>query len=157
MVKDNILIRGTVPEDISYLRNNLRDTDIKEIYDITGKNPKEGMDYSYDVSTKSWTLLKGEEPIFSWGVAPKSFLSTTGLAWLLGSVKIREVKMKLLRDSKKYIKEMLDGYIRLEGYVSNDNKLSKDWLKWCGFTLETAKPTGFNKKMFHRFYMDKEA
>jgi len=154
--KDNIVITKTTYEHICYIKTRLRFEDIKEIYDITGKNNTEGLDYSFYMSSKSWTLLKDNTPIFVCGVASKSCISDIGLAWLLGTPKVKDVKFKLIRQSKKYIKKMLEDYKMLEGWVSYENKLSKDWLKWCGFKIEKAEKVGFKKALFHRFYMTKE-
>ena len=63
-------------------------------------------------------------------------------------------KLMGIHSQVRCIKEMLKGYDRIENYVSAENKLSIQWLEWCGFVLEEKEIMGIGKKYFHKFYME---
>lgn len=156
MGKDRVYIRKSSQKDIDYLKSNLRITDIREILELSGMTPEYTLQYSFEKSDKCWTLLKGKEPIACFGVARITLLSDIGSVWLLASDKIRKLKIKALRNSKLYVSKIIQDYTRLENCVSVKNKISINWLKWCGFKLKEAEKLGINKEYYHKFYMIRE-
>lgn len=156
MVKDKTYIRRIIQSDIDYLKTRLRDTDLQEIKELTGLSPEFILNYSFKTSKKCWTVLKDDEPIVCFGVSPLSLLGQTGSVWLLATDKISEIKMKVLKKSKRYIRKMFTQFVKIENRVRIDNKISIAWLKWCGFTMKDAKPFGSNQEYYHEFYMRKE-
>jgi hypothetical protein len=107
-------------------------------------------------SRKAWAAELDGEPIAIWGVAPfGSWLGDKGSPWLLGSDRMKEVSIIGARVSQPFVLEMLSMFTMLENYVSNDNKLSIRWLRWCGFKMDHPEPFGLERKLFRRFWMKK--
>jgi hypothetical protein len=159
MAKDKIEILETEQEHIDYLIDHLRLVDIEEIKDMWGVDDDrivEVVQTSFLISKKCWTLLKNNEVVCCWGVTTNTFDDRNGIVWLLGTYEMANIKMKFVRESKKYIQKMMENYELLENYVSVKNELSIKWLKWCGFKLEEPVPIGVNDNLFRRFYMEDE-
>lgn len=143
-------------EHIKPISDKLRDADIKEVWASSRFYPFDAVNYSFNASEKAFTIIVDNEPIAMFGVVRLSLLSNIGVPWLLGTDGILKVKMTVVRKSRKYIKDMLQDYEILENYVHNENKVSKTWLRWCGFTIEKEQPRGPDRALFCRFFRRKE-
>jgi hypothetical protein len=134
---------------------NMRADDRREVWASDRRTPGEALRLSLGMSQMAWTCLVRGEPAFMWGVSrPGSILSVTGVPWLLGTDEIVDVRREFLRQSRGFVDLMQAPFERLENYVHADNRLSRRWLKWCGFTLD-PEAVRMNGEDFYRFWRDK--
>ena len=61
------------------------------------------------------------------------------LIWLLLTSDVEKIKMKFLRFSKRYLKNLFADFDVLFNYVYLKNKLHVDWLTWLGATWVETK------------------
>lgn len=95
----------------------------------------------------------GDDPVLAFGCAPQSILSFSGVPWMLASERISEVKFKVVKQSRGFIKGFLRNYGVLENFVHAENKISIKWLEWCGFNIGNPEPIGRHGELFHHFWM----
>ena len=91
-------------------------------------------------SQKSYTVWVGDMPaaIFGVGRAPQD--ASVGVVWLLGTPEIETIKIQFLRESRKWLEEMSQGYDLLTNVVHEDNELHIRWLKWLGMSFIRHQP-----------------
>lgn len=142
-------------ELIDQLKGRLREADEREAWAMAQVSADIGMQLSYDRALLCWVALLDDVPFLVFGVSRKSLLSDTGTPWMLATDQITEASMAVLKLSKYYINTMLNIFERLEHYVDARNEISKNWLKWCGFTLCDPEPIGPGRYMFHKFYKNR--
>jgi len=144
-------------ELIDKLKGRLRHEDEQECWAMAHVSADEGLQQSFESAHKCWVALWKGEPILAFGVgAGASLLRFRGTPWLLGTEKMKEVKVAFLRESRRFIAEMLEPFEMLENWVDVRNRVSILWLKWCGFTMDKPEPFGPDNRLFMRFYMYKQ-
>jgi hypothetical protein len=150
-----VIAKGCRFSDVYAVKGKLRRSDREELFAATGDLPEEVLIESFRSSIKSWSILHNEKPVAVYGVAPYPGVSGVGVPWLLGTDGMckRVVQIALLRQSKQYVKRMLDVFPYLINFVDARNKMSIRWLRWCGFTIRPAQPYGPFNLPFHRFDM----
>jgi len=154
--KTDFEVVETNVDHIVDLCGNLRKTDYEDLAMYTGQSADEALVEGYKYSKLCWTVLHKKEPICIFGVADQ--YNGNGCVWLLGTDKMKDARISIIRESKFYVRKMLAPYKRIENWVYHKNELSIKWLKWCGFTIEEAKIAGVGKALFHHFYKEnKEA
>jgi hypothetical protein len=142
---------------------HLRPADAAEVYATSGRTAEAALLAALRRSTQAWTCLidpsagSGQvaEPVCMWGVGPISLVAGRGCPWLLGTEVVEWHPMTFLRQSRAFLREMLQTYSELENHVDARNLLSIRWLKWLGFTIEPPQPCGFLQLPFHRFHMER--
>jgi len=146
-----VTIRESRITDVYALHSKLRSADLKEIRACSQESPLVALRRCYKSSELCWTVCLKGEVIGMFGAVSGGLISTKGVPWFLGSDKVMAERRSWVKNSKKYLSIMLKEYTVLTNYVSADNRASKIWLKWMGFTLYDAEPFGFYKELFNRF------
>ena len=149
-------ITGTTLQHVSRMRGQLREEDARECWASAHLLPDAALMVSFTRSDKCWTALLGGKPVACFGVAPVSWLGRKGVPWMLGTDDFKKLGVKAARVSRKYVRQMLEGFDVLENWVDVRNLVSIKWLKWCGFTIEAPIPYGPEGLPFHRFWMEKK-
>ena len=152
MIIDEI---DTKAQHIKELTKDLRKEDLAEIKAKSG-----------DVDIEK-TLLKGlamtsycrsffvDKKIAGiYGVVPSLDDKNIGSPFLLCTPKIKNIKIKFLRECKDRVEEMSDRFPVLINYIDSRNKLHLTWLKWCGFKIINEKT--FNDVLFYGFLKEKK-
>ncbi len=140
------------PEHIPHIAANMREADVRELAAGHGKNPIDALRVSLEDSPLAWTGFVQDEPVCMFGAALEP--DGTGSPWLLATGGIYAVERTLARQSRKYVRAMLDRFPYLENYVAADNVRSRRWLAWCGFQIAPDPEVyGVNGGLFHRFWM----
>lgn len=134
----------------------LRAIDQKEARVICGQSAEEALHVARISSKKPYVALIDGDPAIAFGVAGKSILSITGVPWLASTDRIYEIPYHVIRKSLRYVEEFKQEFHRLENYVHTKNIISRNWLKWLGFTVEPAEPIGAQKELFHRFWLRRD-
>ena len=80
-----------------------------------------------------FTIIDGSTPAGIFGVAPIE--PGVGAIWLLGTDALVRGKWRFLRQSKKWMNHVSDGYDLLFNYVDERNYLHIRWIAWLGFSF----------------------
>jgi len=151
---DGITVRRSRPRDAQYLSTKLRQSDIDEIWASHNITPKEALDKGVNDSIFCCTVSNGQ-PIAMFGIVPETILGSKACVWMLASDDLDNIKRKVARDSKYFIRMMLEFYPYLYNHVDDRNKKSIAWLKYCGAKLKEPETFGVEKKLFRYFYFNK--
>lgn len=149
----------TTQELIDQLKGNLREADELECQASEGITADEAMQHAYKESSLSWIGLLNEKPFVIFGVVSRTTkigynnYSMHGTPWLLATEDIATYNILVARQSKYYVRKMLDNHALLTNFVDARNIISQRWLIWCGFNIAPAKPFGVSRLPFHEFWM----
>ena len=157
MAINRVNVVPTLQSHVDQMQGHLRKADRDECWALAHVSAKEGLKCSFNDSALCWTGLYKGKPCICFGVAPMVRLSKKGQPWLLGTEEIRYFKYEMAKRSKMYVAKMFERFDVLENWVDSRNKISIEWLKWCGFNIEPAIYYGVEGKKFHRFWKVKEA
>ena len=93
-------------------------------------DPEDGITDSFKASPLCWTILVDNK------VAGMFGCTDDGNAWLTTAPEIEKVKLRFIRQSRPYIKQMAE-YCGggLVSYAHKDNQLLLRWLEWSGFDI----------------------
>ena len=130
---------------------NLRKADRDEVMSATGKDPDIALIDAWKTSVFRWAILLDGIVIGVFGVSETS-VKDIGVPWLLGTDKMKEIKISFVRQCKIYIDSMLDRFDRLINYVDARNTDSIKWLRWCGFHVFEPLPYGVDGDLFCMFF-----
>lgn len=155
MEKHDTAVIMATQEHVDFLKTRLRESDVREIDAALGMSGADGLQQAFDASPMCWTGLCDAEPVLIFGIGT-SELNKAGIPWLLASDDMSKVGIDVLRESKFYIRMMLEAYPYLTNFVDARQTVSIRWLAWCGFTIEPAEPWGVQGLPFHRFWMRRE-
>ncbi len=132
----------------------MRASDRREVWASHRHTPSEALQNALARSELAWTCLVRGEPALMWG-AGDAGARNTGSPWLLGTADIDQVSREFLRQSRDYVARMHERFPRLENCVHHANRPSIRWLRWCGFTVESANPArvvSIHGEPFFRFW-----
>ena len=150
-----VTVETLTSEHVNAIKDKLREADVKEVWDASHLKGEDALKASAKKSFLAWTALIDGEPIFCFGVAPLSQFHFKGQPWMLGTDEVDKLKLRILRQSKGYVGQMIYHFDELENWVHESNKVSINWLRWCGFKMDEPKEFGVEKSLFRRFWMKK--
>lgn len=90
-------------------------------------------------------------PAVLWGVAPASWLSGTGVPWMVATPALETHWRAFLRRCRPEVAAMAAGFQVLRNHVDARNRLAVKWLEWLGFTAHAPQPFGPFGLPFHEF------
>ena len=143
-------------EHLLPIATSMRDIDKREVWAMNRQSPYEALASSLEDSQRAWTALVDGAPAMMWGVALAGCPSSNmGTPWLLSTTVLEQpaIVAPFLRLSRSYVEKLQQGFSLLSNYVHAENHISKNWLQWCGFTVE-SKPELFNTEKFHLFWKE---
>jgi ribosomal protein S18 acetylase RimI-like enzyme len=150
----SLYFRDLISGDIDHIAANMREADRQEVVAFRGNTDmRAALGSCVLMSSHYWVAAVGAEPIFVFGVVPVSLLDGMGAPWMLGTDKTFNYPRILVKDGRRYIREMLELYSTLANFVDARNEKSIRWLKRLGFTVYAAEPFGHAGLPFHRFEM----
>lgn len=152
-------VAEAVPAHIPAIAADMREADRVEVWASHRHAPAQALASSLEKSELAWTCLVEGIPAFMWGVARLgSLISRKGSPWLLGTNLFfrahRRLHGEFLRQCPAYVERMQARFPRLENFVHAKNRLSVRWLRWMGFTVETA-ATVINDEPFFLFWRER--
>lgn len=153
--KRGSIIRDPMPGDAARLAKDMRRADALEVYAASGRTPIEAVEKSLELTlTGNKFTVEHEEAIVAiFGIISSG---STGLPWMLTTDVIETVWLPFARESRRIVRAMSKSYSLLTNHVDARNTVSIEWLKWCGFTMEDAKPYGIFGLPYHRFEMRRD-
>ena len=144
-------------EHVEQLVPRMRTADLREIAAATGSDPEAALAISVGSSPVAWAWLYKGRVMALFGVAPYPGRPGVGIPWLLGAKGADKHKIFFLRQSRKYLTEMLALFPVLENWVDCRNTASIQWLSWMGFAMCEVRPFfGIQRLPFIRFNIAKE-
>jgi hypothetical protein len=122
-------VRPCTDEDIEYLKDNLRDADVREIAANSGEEPEDALHMGRQVSQECWVGLANGTPFVIFGVTAQ------GGVWLLATKDIEKHKRHFLRQCRAWLNKLHAHHACLWNYVDERNTLHLAWLQWMGFVF----------------------
>lgn len=150
-------VRMSLPDDCTKLSPNLRLADRREVIACSGKDVSTGLKLAQDGSDKCWTVTLEGEPIALFGYVQSTVNSSANI-WLLGSDKIKTIKWQFLRESRKWLKQIVSDFDRVWAIADVRNSAHRDWYEWLGFKVTTTVDWGpFKLPFYHIEYLKEES
>ncbi len=143
-------------DHLFWLANNMAQADRDEVEAGSGKGPFRALRDSMERSVVAWTALVNDEPVCMFGVTPMDILAGVGSPWLLGTDKVRESPVTMIKLNREYIPKMLELFPRLVNFVDLRHVVSIRWLRRLGFEFD-PEPVAYGPfdMMFYRFHMER--
>lgn len=142
-------------EHVNHIANNMRSDDAVEVMASHGHTPLEALINGWNISDYSVIVTCKDEPVVMYGMSVNSLVTGFGTPWMLSTDGLLKYRKDLLKYTPMVVDQMLDICPRLVNYVHVDNKISKRWLRWLGFTIGEVSPYGVGKELFHRFHLER--
>lgn len=152
--KDGIIVRRAIKDDVEFLCDKLRQSDVNEVWASSHKTPEEALTYSLDKSIFALTIVNSN-PIGMFGIAPDIILGDKASVWFLASDELESIGRRFIKNSRRFIDIMLDYYPYLFNFVDERNQESIKWLRLCGATIEEPQPYGKENLPFRYFYFER--
>lgn len=152
--KSGIRVRTSKKEDIEFLKDHLKKSDVEEIWASHHIEPLTALQMCLEQSIFCATVENGY-PICMFGVSAESILGEKGVIWMLSSEELDKISYRLIKHSKQFIDIMLSYYSYLENYVHIKNRKSIKWLRMCGANFSDAQPYGLDNELFYHFFFQR--
>ena len=136
------------------LASRLRPADEAEVRAL-GERPYEALRTSIVRGLWADAYLVDGEVAAIVGLGLSSFLGGHGVPWLLTSPLVDRHRKTFLRCSRATLARMLAETPRLENRVHAGNAQTIRWLRWLGFSLETAVKTPPRGASFRHFHIER--
>lgn len=154
-VKEGLAIRDAIMEDVSTVAENMRKSDVDEIWKSDMALPLNALEMSFSRSQTCLTATLNDTPVCITGVVPVTLLSEYGTIWMLGTGEMDMHKTSVAKLSRAVVKYLLSKYIFLFNYVSIENVRTIKWLKFCGAKFYDPEPYGPFKHPFRCFTLSR--
>jgi RimJ/RimL family protein N-acetyltransferase len=127
-------VRPSALEDAADLAANISDFDREDLLRGWGVTDCEGAiaESMEESGGDSWSIVDDD----TGHVLAVFGASRDGIAWLVVSRDFDRIVLRFVRQSRKYIAELLGRHGRLYNYAYAGNERMIRWLEWCGFTLD---------------------
>lgn len=126
----------TDPDHLLVLARNMREADRLELMDGSGSSPLVALEDGYIHSTKCLTILTDQDEVVGvFGVAPSPVDRLIGHPWMLATDLLDSIKVTFLRQSRKYLDDLAEGYPLLMNCCDKRNTVHIKWLRWLGFSF----------------------
>ena len=134
------IVEITELSDIIKMYPRLREADLVELNAHGQRDAFRALLMSVRCSEKCYTVWVEDKPAAIFGVGRISQEPSVGSIWLLGTPEIETIKIQFLRESRKWLEEVGQGYELLTNVVHEDNQLHIRWLKWLGMSFINRQP-----------------
>jgi len=153
--QDGIVVRESTQADVEYLKDKLRTSDVQEIWASHRHTPEMALNASL-ASTLCLTIDDNGVPVGMFGVTGLTVLGDEGLVWFLSSDRLKLLKIRFLRNCKKFVELMLDYYPMLYNVVDCRNTESIMWLKFIGAKFGDTMNIGEDNMPFMYFSFERK-
>lgn len=127
-------VRKSTFEDVLYLKDRLRKSDVEELK-LLKSTPYQSLSNSYYFSEQCYTAFLNNKPaaMFGAGRIFKDSDKKIASIWLMSTDEILLHKTEFLRKTKSYIEKFKNDYDILINVIDIKNHITIKWLKWLGF------------------------
>jgi len=142
-------IRYAVLSDCEAIGKNMRAEDALEMWSYDRSRPTQACIKSFSKSMVTMTIEHDGIPVVMFGLMPKDM--STGTLWMFTTDGIKDIGRLFVRNSKRWIEEMLNIYPTLEGFVDLRNEESIKWLTFLKVNWGETVSIGIDKMPFRKF------
>ncbi len=148
-------VRTANDYDARTVADRLRQADRDEIIAATGKDPLFAVFDSLDASVFAVTVLSPHgEPIALGGIVQHPTDPLVGIIWLVASQAIFDHPIWFLRQSRRFLPNLLKVWPVLTNAADERNTAHLNWLTWLGATFTKRIPEfGFEGRPFQEFVL----
>lgn len=134
LLNSNLAVRGWTENslELETIAKSLRFRDVRELQDLWGLTPMEGLRISLESSLKTYIIYENEIPQGYFGLGRGTTFGVTH-PWMLSSEVVSEYPILLCRYGRTIIKEWLFEFPILTNLIDSRNDLHISWLKSIGF------------------------
>jgi hypothetical protein len=143
-------------ELVEAIASDMRQADIDEVWVASHNTPINALIKSWKYSDYSAIMTVNNEPCLMVGLLIHDMLSGVGIPWLLSCNTMLKYRSHFLKQAPGVINQMLSICPTLVNYAYAENVTSIQWLKKLGFKFDEPEPYGLEKKLFHRFHLERE-
>lgn len=133
MVDSEVL--NSKPEDCRLLADALDEPAKNFIRMGWNVEPLTGLVRAFRGSSLCWSVFLDGRIAAMFGCAPGA-MPGMGMPWLTTAPEIERVKLRFIRQSRDYVRQMLELYPILTAHVYRGNKPLIGWMRWAGFEFE---------------------
>lgn len=119
-------------KDAEFVADHMREKDVVEVLALSARGPHDSIRDSIAASRDAYVAKADGEPVAVFGAGWKA-LGLVAVPWLLGTDRVGELGLPLIRYSRAYMKHLRKGCSRLINVVHADNEPSIKYLKAIGF------------------------
>jgi hypothetical protein len=148
-----VMVRTAVASDVNRMKDELRASDVREVWASHNHSPEQALVFSLAVSPFCMTIVNKGTPTAMFGLSPETKHSAT--IWLLGTTGIPKMYLTFLRITRFMIPKMLEQFPVLFNFVDVRNQTSLRWLAWAGAEFGKLKPYGVEGRPFVPFRFTK--
>lgn len=131
----------TIPEHLRELAQTMREADRRELMDASGQTPLGALEEGYVHSTKILTIFDDADRVVGiFGVAPNPVDPLIGHPWMLASDLLEGIKKTFLKECRKYVDDLGQGFPLLMNCCDKRNVVHIKWLRWLGFSFIKEHP-----------------
>ena len=125
--------RATQLHDVCELAPNLRSEDKREVNTL-GKTSEQALVSGYLFGRVCRSIINNYGQVVGmYGVVPAD--KKTGLVWMLGSDKLKKIKIPFLKESRTEVEGMNTLFPHLWNIIDSRKEMHLKWIKWCGFKI----------------------
>jgi hypothetical protein len=146
-------IRIAKESDCQVLGNNLCEQDAQELYNYDRSSPVDACLNSFKKSTVVMTVEHNAKIVAMFGIMD---LSDGPTMWLLKTNGLKLIGRNFLRNTKDWIRKMLEIYPVLIAYVDLRNRESRKWLDFVGGRWDGKVNMGVDMMPFQRYKFSRE-
>lgn len=130
----DLVVRKAIGADVVALAPVLREDDLQEIRDMSGRDPLMCLAEAYIESERCYTVLYKNEVAAMMGVvrSPHCTDPALGIVWLLGSDKVALFGFSFTKWARAWLRELIEGFDVVGNLVSEDNVAHVRFLKRIG-------------------------
>lgn len=143
----------SVPSDVPYVAQRLRQADLDEIKALGQPDPLLALEESYFGSKpKCYTAIGKGVPVAMFGIVPFQDNERWGSIWLLGTDDVTDVvPITFLKWTKKFLPTLMEPYDMVCNIVDKRNTVHIKWIKWLGFSFIRELQHGPEGRTFYEF------
>lgn len=157
----NCKVRRAILRDASLLAVSMRKADKQECLAQGIHNFHQAIASGILYSKPCFSVVsKDESHVFAvFGAVPVTASENLATLWLLGSVRLLELRREFIRNGRLWVKGFLKVYPKLWNHVHEKNKVHIRWLKWAGFNFDSSQDYRhrLTNEKFLYFEMTKES
>lgn len=143
-----VKIEQPTDEYLAYLSQNLRGIDVREMWLMHRYTPRIAIKSGAQLSDKCFVVTADGIPVIIFGVEGEG-LSDRASIWMLATDQIKRIQKSFLKRSRAVFLDLINDYDMVYNYVYEKNSIALRWLKWLGFNIHEAEPTGAEGALFH--------
>ena len=129
---NGIIVRRSTMQDVEYLKDKLRQSDIDEVWSSHRHTPEQSLRLSLEKSILALTIEDKGKPVSMFGINPESVLGNKAVIWFLSSDEIKNIKTRFVRNCRAFINIFLEYYPMLYNFCDKRNIDAMNWLEFCG-------------------------